>query len=381
MMRLRSVLLTPPMSRRAESPESSTEVGPPLTRERKSGAMAMNPSAATWSATPRTQVESPKISCTTTTTGAFCRVEGYTTHAISESAEPGSSAILTHSPWRGLAESRAGADRLLGGRPGVPCRRVSPAVTPAAGAATSAALMCAMWSSGNGPGRGVRWSVQAARRRRVPGTRWRGMDTFPRRICGRRASRGRNSRTVTSTAPDRRGLGPRCCGPGPGSWSSTRAGLHVREPPHCGAGRVHSRLQLQVGVLPEIHQGAVVPGGLQRVALAFIEGAKALVDVRQCTCIEGLPAPLWQRQHLLVHCDRRIGLAGRIERTPQVPRQADPAPVGRTVRRPVRAAAFRLRLGILVLCEQDLAGRGMNRGVVQTALHGVADFPILVQQG
>ena len=32
--------------------------------------MAMKPSAATWSATPRTQVESPKISWTTTTTGA-----------------------------------------------------------------------------------------------------------------------------------------------------------------------------------------------------------------------------------------------------------------------------------------------------------------------
>jgi hypothetical protein len=50
----------------------------------------MKPSAATWSATPRTQVESPKISCTTTTTGAFALPEGYTTHAINESVDPAS---------------------------------------------------------------------------------------------------------------------------------------------------------------------------------------------------------------------------------------------------------------------------------------------------
>ena len=35
--------------------------------------MAMKPSAATWSATPRTHVDNPKISCTTTTTGVLAR--------------------------------------------------------------------------------------------------------------------------------------------------------------------------------------------------------------------------------------------------------------------------------------------------------------------
>ena len=100
MARLRSAAFTPAMSFRAESAGSSTLLGPPRTFDRKSGAMAMNPSAATWSATPRTQVERPKISCTTTTTGALARLlglAGYTTHAMIESADPASHAIFTHS--------------------------------------------------------------------------------------------------------------------------------------------------------------------------------------------------------------------------------------------------------------------------------------------
>src|SRR4029450_2716246 len=87
------------MSLRAESPESSSVLGPPRTRELRSGAIAMKPSAATWSATPRTHVCRPKISGATTTTGDFVRdVDGYTIHAMSESLDPGSHATFTHSP-------------------------------------------------------------------------------------------------------------------------------------------------------------------------------------------------------------------------------------------------------------------------------------------
>src|SRR3954452_24851938 len=94
----RSVVFTPWMIFLAESPDSSSVLGPPRTRDTRSGAIAMNPSAATWSATPRTHVDSPKISCTTTTTGVFAfDVVGYTTHAINESLEPGAHATLTHS--------------------------------------------------------------------------------------------------------------------------------------------------------------------------------------------------------------------------------------------------------------------------------------------
>ena len=57
----------------AESEESSVVLGPPRTRELRSGAIAMKPSAATWSATLRTHVDRPKISWTTTTTGVFGR--------------------------------------------------------------------------------------------------------------------------------------------------------------------------------------------------------------------------------------------------------------------------------------------------------------------
>src|SRR5690242_14811933 len=109
------------MSFRAESPDSSSVLGPPRTREMRSGAIAMNPSAAAWSATARTHVCSPKISCTTTTTGDLVRfVDGYTIHAMSESLDPGSHAIFTHSPWRGLASRRALALLALAGIPVVP---------------------------------------------------------------------------------------------------------------------------------------------------------------------------------------------------------------------------------------------------------------------
>jgi hypothetical protein len=74
MPRFRSAAFTRPWSLRAESPVISSALGPPRTRENRSGAIAMNPSAATWSATPRTHVCSPKISWTTTTTGVFARL-------------------------------------------------------------------------------------------------------------------------------------------------------------------------------------------------------------------------------------------------------------------------------------------------------------------
>ena len=47
MPRLRSAELTSAINLRAESPDSSIVLGPPRTREMRSGAMAMNPSAAT----------------------------------------------------------------------------------------------------------------------------------------------------------------------------------------------------------------------------------------------------------------------------------------------------------------------------------------------
>ena len=140
-------MLTLPMSFRAESPVISCVLGPPRARETKSGAIAMKPSAATWSATPRTHVCRPKISCTTTTTGAFPRVCGYTTQAISESFDPCSHAIFTHSPWRGLALRRAAAVLSLGGSPGMPCSPELRADEVGAAGRRSAALMCIICSS------------------------------------------------------------------------------------------------------------------------------------------------------------------------------------------------------------------------------------------
>src|SRR5689334_10955703 len=105
-------------SGRASACESSTVLGPPRTRDARSGAIAMNPWAANWSATLRTQVESPKISWTTTTTGALfvaLRFVGLTIHAISESFLPSPQGSLTHSPLRGLDARRCAAALLLGG--------------------------------------------------------------------------------------------------------------------------------------------------------------------------------------------------------------------------------------------------------------------------
>src|SRR3954469_21100758 len=70
----------------------------------KSGAIAMNPSAASWSATPRTHPDNPKISCTTTPTGAFLEGSGYTTQARTLSDAP--VRIMTYSPWRGDLANR-----------------------------------------------------------------------------------------------------------------------------------------------------------------------------------------------------------------------------------------------------------------------------------
>src|SRR4051812_6884577 len=81
---------------------------------RKSGAMAMKPSAASWSATERIHGERPKISWMTTTTGAFVLRSGYTTQA--RTLSPPSTGIMTYSPWRGEAASRAAAAFPSGGR-------------------------------------------------------------------------------------------------------------------------------------------------------------------------------------------------------------------------------------------------------------------------
>src|SRR5687768_4512778 len=65
----------------------------------------MKPSAASWSATPRTQVLNPNISCTTTTTGAFVLRSGYTTHT--RTLSPPSTGTIAHSACRGDEASRA----------------------------------------------------------------------------------------------------------------------------------------------------------------------------------------------------------------------------------------------------------------------------------
>ena len=62
----------------------------------RSGAMPMNPSAASWSATLRVQMLSPVFSWMAMTTGAFWARSGYTTHAITLSVEP--TLMATHSP-------------------------------------------------------------------------------------------------------------------------------------------------------------------------------------------------------------------------------------------------------------------------------------------
>jgi predicted pyridoxine 5'-phosphate oxidase superfamily flavin-nucleotide-binding protein len=67
----------------------------------------MNPSAASWSATARTQVDNPKISCTTTTTGALVLLSGYTIHVWRLSPSP--VRIIAHSPCRGDVLNRAAA--------------------------------------------------------------------------------------------------------------------------------------------------------------------------------------------------------------------------------------------------------------------------------
>src|SRR5690349_8349485 len=94
---------------------------------------------------------------------------------MSESLEPGAHATFTHSPWRGLDDSRAGAALLLGGSPSVPAVPRALAV----GAARSAADMCAECSSID-----AEWR-QAARSSATPANAGaavataRGMDTVP----------------------------------------------------------------------------------------------------------------------------------------------------------------------------------------------------------
>ncbi len=62
---------------------------------------------------------------------------------MSESLEPGSQATFTHSPWRGLAASRALAAVLLGGR----AMLLWPTANVPAGAVMYTPLMCTMCSS------------------------------------------------------------------------------------------------------------------------------------------------------------------------------------------------------------------------------------------
>src|SRR5512147_333248 len=69
---------------------------------------------------------------------------------MSESLDPGSQAILTHSPWRGLAATRACALFALAGMPAVPCS----VLFETRGALMSADDMWAMCSS-----TGARWQA------------------------------------------------------------------------------------------------------------------------------------------------------------------------------------------------------------------------------
>src|ERR1700675_1808396 len=81
----------------------------------RSGAIAINPSAASWSATLRIHEDSPKISWTTSTTGALLLLSGYTTHVRRLSPLP--VRTVTHSPCRGELLSRASAPEASGGNP------------------------------------------------------------------------------------------------------------------------------------------------------------------------------------------------------------------------------------------------------------------------
>jgi hypothetical protein len=162
---------------RAWSYASESVVAPPRSIESRSGAIAMNPSAASWSATDRTQVERPKISWITTTTGAFCRRSGYTTNAAIESAEPDASGTIAHSAWRVEACNRAAAWSAPGAMPaGWNAGSAPEAVMP---------MSCSAWpacSSAAGDSAGTRCIVQAPRRKaagrrssepRMRGLRWR----------------------------------------------------------------------------------------------------------------------------------------------------------------------------------------------------------------
>src|ERR1041385_6364050 len=159
----------------------------------------------------------------------------------------------------------------------------------------------------------------------------------------------------------------------------TRPRPDARDPPHRGAGRVHPRLEVRIGVSPEVDQGPIVRRRLPGVSPVLIERAEPLVDIGQHDPVEHLPAPLRQRQHLLVAHDGRIGLAGRVERPPEPPGKADPAAVDGAVRRGIAAAELLHRVGVAVLREQDLAQPGMDRRVVQAAPHRVTGLAVLVE--
>ena len=65
---------------------------------------------------------------------------------MSVSGVPWPTATFTHSPCRGLAARRAGAELALAGIPGVPCEATG-GRCQRSGSRRSAALMCDAWSS------------------------------------------------------------------------------------------------------------------------------------------------------------------------------------------------------------------------------------------
>src|SRR4051812_47147674 len=87
---------------------------------------------------------------------------------MSESFEPASHGILTHSAWRELAAMRAGAVLALGGRLMSPCAALDDG--GGGGEARSPADICDMWSSIGG----CRWHADRRLAARTAPARTRG---------------------------------------------------------------------------------------------------------------------------------------------------------------------------------------------------------------
>ena len=93
----------------------------------------MNPSCASWSATPRSQSERPKTSWIRRTTPALFLRSGYTIQ-VRIGTPPEGIATSTYSPWRGDFSSRPFAVSSDGGN-GSPFGVAAAAAVPAAGEA------------------------------------------------------------------------------------------------------------------------------------------------------------------------------------------------------------------------------------------------------